>query len=107
MEELARRFRRAAEKRSGLRYGNELRQQALQFVEMARAQGWSHQEIADSLDVNAATLSRWQTMAIGTAPSLHEVVVVESGGPVLVMPSGARVEGLSLAELISVLAGLG
>jgi hypothetical protein len=38
---------------------------------------------------------------------LHEVVVVESAAtsdrPVLVMPSGIRVEGLSERELISVL----
>jgi hypothetical protein len=42
--------------------------------------------------------------------ALHEVVVVESAvaldRPVLVMPSGVRVEGLSERELISILAAL-
>ena len=42
--------------------------------------------------------------------ALHEVVVVERAGmrsPVLVMPSGARVEGLSVSDLVAVLEALG
>jgi hypothetical protein len=108
MEELARRFRRAAEKRTGLRYARELRGLALQYAAEASGGGKRGREIAADLGLNAATLARWQEGASSESSALREVVVVESGGgPVLVMPSGLRVEGLSISELISVLAGLG
>ena len=111
MEELARRFRRGAEQRRGLRYSPELRQLAVEYATQASAQGASRLEIAESLGLSEATLVRWQqgTGAAGPAP-LHEVVVVERApghAPVLVMPSGARVEGLSVPELVMVLEALG
>lgn len=111
MEELARRFRRGAERRGGLRYCPELRQLAVEYAAIAATQGASRREIAESLGLSEATLARWQqgTEAVGPA-SLHEVVVVERAHcsrPVLVMPSGARVEGLSVPELMRVLEALG
>jgi hypothetical protein len=111
MEELARRFRRGAEHRRGLRYSHELRQLAVEYAMTASARGASRREIAESLGLGEATLVRWQqgTGAAGPAP-LHEVVVVErahTSAPVLVMPSGARVEGLSVADLVVVLETLG
>jgi len=111
MEELARRFRRGAEHRGGLRYGPELRQLAMEYAATAAAQGASQREIADSLGLSEATLVRWQqgTRTEGPA-SLHEVVVVEraqTSRPILVMPSGARVEGLSVPDLVMVLEALG
>lgn len=111
MEELARRFRRRAEHRGGLRYSPELRQLAVEYAAMAAAEGASRREIAESLGLSEATLVRWQQgiETAGPAP-LHEVVVVERAHcsrPVLVMPSGARVEGLSVAELMRVLEALG
>jgi hypothetical protein len=41
--------------------------------------------------------------------AIHEVKVVsaEPGRPVLVMPSGVRVEGMRLDELVSILTALG
>jgi len=64
----------------------------------------------ESGGVPEGTLSRWQQeKAKPRAPALHEVVVVEravGGGPVLTMPSGVRVAGLSLAELVTVLEAL-
>jgi hypothetical protein len=109
MEELARRFRRAAEKRTGLRYDGALRELALQYAAAASGRGKGGREIAADLGLNAVTLARWQEeVRPESSSALREVVVVESGGgPVLVMPSGLRVEGLSISELISVLAGLG
>jgi hypothetical protein len=111
MEELARRFRRGAEHRRGLRYSQELRQLAVDYATMASAQGASRREIAESLGLSEATLVRWQqgTGAAGPAP-LREVVVVErahASAPVLVMPSGMRVEGLSVPDLVVVLEALG
>lgn len=114
MEDLARRFRRGAEQREGLRYPQELRLLALEYARMASARGESRQEIADSLGLSEATLHRWQqgTTTVGSAAHsfLHEVVLAEhsfTGGPVLVMPSGARVEGLSVRDLVAVLEALG
>lgn len=115
MEDLARRFRRSAEQREGLRYPQELRLLALKYARMASARGESRQEIADSLGLSEATLHRWQqgTTTVedpAAHSSLHEVVLAEDSftvGPVLVMPSGARVEGLSVRDLVAVLEALG
>ena len=111
MEELARRFRRGAEHRHGLRYSPELRQLAMEYATVASAQGASRREIAESLGLSEPTLIRWQQgiRAAGPTP-LHEVLVVErahASNPVLVMPSGARIEGLSVADLVMVLEALG
>lgn len=108
MDELAGQFRRSAEGRSGLRYGKGLQEQALRYAELARAQGRSRREIAADLGINVWTLARWQEGREASSSTIHEVVVAESRqGAVLVMPSGVRVEGLSLSELKSVLAELG
>jgi hypothetical protein len=108
MEELARRFCRQALERQGLRYSQELRQVAVEYARAAEGRGEARREIAETLGLCEATLSRWLQGSVQAG--LHEVVVVEgsapSGAPVLVMPSGVRVEGLSVRELISVLAVL-
>jgi predicted transcriptional regulator len=109
MEELARQFCHQARQRSGLRYSQELRQTALAYARHSERSGRSRQEIAEALCLSEATLVRWLEGSKESAP-LHEVVVVDSerlGAPVLVMPSGVRVEGLSLPELVSVLEALG
>jgi hypothetical protein len=108
MEELARRFCREAGARSGLRYSHGLRQVALEYAERAERSGRSQRQIAASLRVSEATLWRWQRPAVEVA-EIHEVKVVDEGGavgPVLVMPSGVRVEGLKLSELVTALAAL-
>jgi transposase-like protein len=111
MEELARRFCRGAEHRRGLRYSPELRQLAVEYASLASAQGASQREIAESLGLSEPTLVRWQQGAWAAGPTpLHEVVVVErahASNPVLVMPSGARIEGLSVVDLVRVLEALG
>ncbi|SRR5579885_58617 len=112
MEELVHRFRQEAAQREGLRYPLSLRQIALEYAEQASARGSSRREIASSLGVPEATLRRWQQETTKPqALALHEVVVVErtadESALVLTMPSGVRVQGLSLAELVTVLEALG
>lgn len=111
MEELLLRFRQESAHREGLRYPVSLRQIAREYAALASGQGRSRREIAASLGLPEATLSRWQQQEPNAAEnsSLHEVVVVDRAGegPVLIMPSGMRVEGLRLAELVSVLGALG
>jgi transposase-like protein len=106
------RFRREAGHRLGLRYSPELRLLAVQYATMASAQGMRRRQIAESLGVSEPTLVRWQEeIGVAGSASLHEVVVVEraahGSNPVLVMPSGARVEGLSVPDLLRVLETLG
>jgi len=109
MDELVRRFRLEAGRRQGLRYSQELRQLALQYA--VSAGNMSRREVAAELGLNEVTLARWLRYEVaGGGAALHEVVVVEqmdAGRPVLVMPSGVRVEGLSVRELVSVLEALG
>ena len=110
MEDLVRRFRREAAQRFGPRYPEPLRQLAKQFATVAIARGIRRREIAGSLGINELTLQRWlRKPPQGESVPVHEVVVVEprGGGPVLVMPSGVRVEGLGMGELVSLLEALG
>jgi hypothetical protein len=113
MEELARKFCREARERSGLRYSKGSRQLALTYARAAERSGRGLREIAASLCLSQVTLRRWLEggeQAAAPVP-LHQVVVVDApkavGSRVLVMPSGVRVEGLSLAEVVSVLEVLG
>ena len=108
MEELARRFCREARQRSGLRYPTELRQVALEYARVAARRGRTQLQIAEALELPEVTLCRWQKVTSEAIP-VHEVVVVGDGAgfPVLVMPSGARVEGLTVKELVAVLGALG
>lgn len=107
MDELARRFRHQASERRGLRYPEKIRQLALEYLRLAEMRGHSRREIAGGLGLCEATLSRWLQEEV---PALHEVVVIRddaaSARPVVVMPSGIRVEGLSERELLSLLAAL-
>jgi len=111
MEELLHRFRQAASEREGLRYPQSLRQLALEYAALVSNRGGSRREIAASLGLPEGTLSRWQKREVRpAAPPLHEVVIVEppgGAGPVLRLPSGAWVEGLSVGELVTVLRSLG
>lgn len=109
MDDLVRRFRLEAGRRHSLRYSQELRQLAVQYATTAGG-GVSRREVAAELGLNEQTLTRWLRGEVARSAALHEVVVVEpvgAGRPVLVMPSGVRVEGLSVRELVSVLEVLG
>jgi hypothetical protein len=75
MEELARRFCRQALERQGLRYSQELRQVAVEYAKAAEGRGEVRREIAETLGLCEATLSRWLQGSVQA--DLHEVVVVE------------------------------
>lgn len=108
MEELAQRFCRGAKGRGGLRYSQELRRMAVEYAVAAEQGGRNRREIAEALGLPEVTLQRWR-QAPPAAAEIHEVKVVgaESSGPVLVMPSGVRVEGMRLEELVRILVALG
>jgi hypothetical protein len=110
MDELAARFRRLAAGRAGLRYSAELRGVAVEYSRQSVALGRSRRQTASDLGLGEWTLSRW--LRRGKEPRrkavvpVHEVRVVEPlvpGGPVLMLGSGVRVEGLSVSALVAVL----
>ena len=115
MEDLAGEFCRGSEARPGLRYSPELRQLAIKYAQQARAQGHSWRRIAARLGLSDWSLGDWlrrkQEPSAGQSLRVHEVKLteptVETRQPVLVMPSGARVEGLSLGDLVALLRALG
>lgn len=111
MEDLATEFCRGAKERVGLRYSKELRQLAVEYARQARAQGHGRSRISKRLGVSECTVVDW--LRQGGEPGsprrlqVHEVKVTEpetvASHPVLVMPSGARVEGLSMGDLVVLL----
>jgi hypothetical protein len=114
MEDLAERFCREAKERRGLRYTKELQQVALEYARQSKAQGHTRRRIADRLGLSEWSLARWlrRDLEAGDRPVLrvHEVKLREpksaTSQPVLVMPSGARVEGLSMSDLVVLLGSL-
>ncbi len=115
MEELAESFRRGSEARPGLRYSPELRQLAVEYAQQARAQGHSWRRIAARLGLSDWSLGDWLRRSheppAGQSLRVHEVKLTEPrvkpSQSVLVMPSGARVEGLSISDLAALLRGVG
>ncbi|MFS8070157.1 MAG: hypothetical protein ACMG6S_27655, partial [Byssovorax sp.] len=115
MEDLAERFCREAKERRGLRYSKELQQLAVEYARQSRAQGHPRRRIADRLGLSEWSLSRWLRRDLGPSDrrvrGVHEVKLIEaetaSSQPVLVMPSGARVEGLSIGDLVVLLRAVG
>ena len=114
MEELAERFRREAQERSGRIYSEELRRLAVEYACWAQAGGQGKRKIAASLGLRTGSLVEWlrgraePDGSVGLV--LREVSVVEEFSPhrpVLVMPSGVRVEGLSARDLVAILGALG
>jgi hypothetical protein len=113
MDELAARFRRGSQQRKGLRYPEELRRLAVEYSRQAARAGRSRRQISSDLGLSEWSLARWvgrgEARGRQGGSPVHEVAVVESSsavGPVLVMASGVRVEGLSLSSLVAVLRGL-
>jgi hypothetical protein len=116
MEDLALEFRRGAkERRAGFRYSEELRQLAVEYARQARELGHGRRWAAKRLGLSDGTMISWLrgSFEVGASRPLqvHEVKLTEPAAavsqPVLVMPSGARVEGLSMSELATLLGALG
>jgi len=88
------------------------------YARVCRAEGESHQRIADRLGLCQPTLSRWLRAAAGAASPFRSVAIVPSHrhdgdagrAPALlrlVTPHGFVVEGLDPALLVSLLQVLG
>jgi hypothetical protein len=94
----------------GRRYPEELKRDLLGYVARVRLRGVTVHQLEGALGVSWHTLARWRRRT-PHAPKLlpvrvHEASAAATGQPVLVSPSGWRVEGLSLEQLGIVLARL-
>ncbi len=95
----------------GRRFPAELREEAVGLLREARASGISGAQVAKQLGIRVTSLRRW-AKAGGPAPAkpcFHEVAVVEhreDPRPVVVLPSGIRVEGLDLGGVVALLSQL-
>ncbi len=110
MEELLAEFRRGAGLRPRVAFHRDLRELACQYAREAAAHGVSLHRIAVTLGIHDKTLQRW--LEGKSAPKsealVREVRVVQEprSTPVLVTPSGLRVEGLSIPEIVVLLEAL-
>lgn len=90
------------------RYSSRLKAAVAEHVRSRRGAGTSFETLSAELALPVNTLRRWVEGSAG-ASKVASVEVVEgprSSSPVLVTPSGHRVEGLSLAGLAELLVRL-
>ena len=94
--------------RTGWRYSASLRRLAVEYCRSCRSRQQPFAEIARALGVSTLTLGRWlQEAQREPGPRFREVVLDQSAPSpsvdaalAVVMPSGVRVEGLSLSGVI-------
>ena len=117
MDVRARRFRSAAlryhrgKSGRGIRYPEELHQEAVSYTKARQQRGDSLLAISRDLGVKPVTLSRWLQQT--RDPAFRRVEIVTSGRPTpgsgaatgvtVTTPSGIRIEGLDLESLIALL----
>jgi hypothetical protein len=97
----------------GVRYREDLRQEAIALARTGMREGRSLGRVAEDLGIGPATLARWLG-GVGAGEPLRPVEVQrEQEAPgstaslVVVTPSGWRIEGLRLAEIAELLRVLG
>jgi hypothetical protein len=95
------------ERGRGKRVPAALRARATAWIQRQRSGGSSVREIADALSLSHGTVRRWAELALPTQTALVPVMVepeTDSGdGPVLISPSGYRVERLSARQVVAIL----
>ena len=105
----ARRLKAELSRHRGRRCPVELRRKAVLYTVARRAAGSTYGQVAGELGVSPAVLWKWRQTYAGT-PSAAALVPVEvipdavlCEKPVIVLPGGARVEGLSLDDIAVIL----
>lgn len=93
--------------RTGWRYSASLRRLAIEYCHACRRAQQPFSEIAEALGISTVTLGRWLEKEREDAPGRFREVVVEPVVPkaaepqlAVVTPSGLRVEGLDLNQVI-------
>ncbi|MFQ5472913.1 MAG: transposase [Dehalococcoidia bacterium] len=97
------------QKRKRARYPDEVRVAVAELVLAERSRGTTLASLSESLGLPINTLRRWcERREGGSRLAAVEIVAGDrADGPVLVTPSGHRVEGLSLASVLELLEHLG
>jgi hypothetical protein len=95
-----------AAKRETTRYSENFKEDAVRLVDELRQKNWTQKRINKALQIPWVTLNRWKsdsTAGSGLGAEFRPVKVIDSRPtPTLVSPSGWRIEGLTLNELIKV-----
>jgi len=121
LKELRKRIANAPTNQRGRRqYGPELKGEGLRYAEKHLAKGASVGEVAVALGLKAGTLQSWLKREERRGSGVRAVRVVEERpterqgekeetrrGAVVVLANGARIEGLTMKELIELTRGLG
>jgi hypothetical protein len=93
----------------GRRFPADVRERIVAWAAERRVRGDWWCELSRELGVPARTLKRWATPRPGRAVSLRPVDVIDER-PVrtvtIVSPSGLRIEGVTIADAITILRGL-
>ena len=97
-------LRARAARRETTRYSASFKDEAVSLVDELRQQGWTQKDIHKELGIPWVTLNRWASKnKVGgrEGGKFRPVQVVDSPAtPALVSPSGWRIEGLSVAQLV-------
>jgi len=102
-------LRIAIANRNGLRYEPELKERIRRFVGVQRAVGRTWKQLSEGLGVPSGTLTRWAESAGESTAALLPVRAVSDAGDERVSitsPSGWRIEGLSVAQAVSLVGSL-
>jgi transposase len=95
---------------SGRRFPAALRERIIAWTVERRARGAWWCELSRELGVPAQTLKRWATRRPDRALSLRPVDVIDdvpsTRTVTIVAPSGLRLEGVTIADAITILRGL-
>lgn len=121
VKELRKRIANAPTNQRGRRqYGPELKREGLRYAEEHLGKGASVGEVALALGLKTGTLQTWLKREERQASGMRAVRLVEERprerqgkkeepgrGAVVVLGNGARIEGLTMRELIELTRGLG
>lgn len=93
-----------ASNRETARYSKKFKEDATELVRDLRRSGWTQQRISKTLKLPWVTLHRWKNKNSPGKERTSEFrpvqVVVDEQTPVLVSPSGWRIEGLTISQLV-------
>ena len=103
-------LKRRAEQRETMRYPKDFQEDAVEVVDSLRGKGWTQKAVSEALEIPWVTLKRWREDSEDTSKEnalegFRPVEVIDGTGThprALVSPSGWRIEGLPLAELVEV-----
>ena len=108
-QDLNRRVARLTVRGRGKRFPALLRHRITAWVRTRRDRGDWWSELAREIGVPAATLQRWAAASADGVVEMRPVDVIDAPPPgtvTLVSPTGLRIEGVAIADAITILRGI-